>query len=167
MVGAKKLSEVQTTLKQKPAIIIKKQLKPIGQEGEEHKKKERQPLEGNSQITNLINRQNRRDDDSFDNGLDNLLDSSVDLSNIKQQTAIDKSKVREIMAKRRGDEKVEKVMGLNEPDITIRGNRNNENDDTMISSAVNKSGAKSKVRESEDDFDKLIGHIEGSVNKKQ
>jgi hypothetical protein len=99
--------------------------------------------------------------------LDNLLDSSVDLSNIKQQTAIDKSKVREIMAKRRGDEKVEKVMGLNEPDITIRGNRNNENDDTMISSAVNKSGAKSKVRESEDDFDKLIGHIEGSVNKKQ
>ena len=56
-------------------------------------------------------------------------------------------------------------MGLNEPE-SIRG-RSNENDDTMISSGVNKSmlNKQSKVRESEDEFDKIIGHIEGSKNK--
>lgn len=172
-VGAKKFSEITSTLKQKPAIIIKKQLRPLGQEGEEQKKKERSPFkqEQNSEIKNLIGRQTRKaEDSSFDNGLDQLLDSSVDLSNIKQQTNFDKSKVKEIMAKRRqADEKYEKVMGLNEQE-NIRGLRSNENDDTMISSAVNKSSLKqSKVRESEDDFDKIIGHIEGSriENRKQ
>lgn len=37
---------------------------------------------------------------------------------------------------------------------------NNDNDDTMISSK--QPNKKDVLRESEDDFDKLIGHIEGS-----
>jgi hypothetical protein len=49
-------------------------------------------------------RGNRREQDydlNDDFGLDNLLDSSVDLSNLKQPHQIDKSKVKEIMAKRK------------------------------------------------------------------
>jgi hypothetical protein len=57
-------------------------------------------------------------------------------------------------------------MGLNEPEQSNRG-RGNENDDTMMSSGVNKSivNKQSKMRESEDEFDKIIGHIEGSKAK--
>jgi hypothetical protein len=111
-------------------------------------------------------RGNRREQDydlNDDFGLDNLLDSSVDLSNLKQPHQIDKSKVKEIMAKRKqAEERYDRVIGLNDPEPTIRG-RGNENDDTMISSGVNKSSLKqSKIKDSEDDFDKLIGHIEGS-----
>jgi hypothetical protein len=34
-IGGKKLPEIQSTLKQKPAIIIKKQLQPLAKENEE------------------------------------------------------------------------------------------------------------------------------------
>ncbi|CDW91090.1 UNKNOWN [Stylonychia lemnae] len=139
----------QSKLQEKSVVAPKTQKEEIQEllGTSPNKKKARDVFESPSRLPGNINE------------FDDLLDDSLDLTDIMPKEQ-DKNKIKEIMAKKK-DKQIENQINFD----LHKGDKksifyNNDNDDTMISSK--QPNKKDVLRESEDDFDKLIGHIEGS-----